>query len=67
MIEDAHHTSKQIIGAGTSEFDKTNLEEEYKNDIATPFVKGSPVQLFCKYLNEYYIKEKRHHTCNCFY
>jgi flavin reductase (DIM6/NTAB) family NADH-FMN oxidoreductase RutF len=56
MIEDAHHTSANYE-LGISEFDKTNLEEEYKNDIATPFVKGSPVQLFCKYLNEYYIKE----------
>ena len=37
--------------------DKTNLEEEYKTDIEIPFVKGSPVQLYCKYLNEYHIKE----------
>jgi flavin reductase (DIM6/NTAB) family NADH-FMN oxidoreductase RutF len=56
MIEDAHHTSANY-DLGVSEFDKTNLEEEYKNGIATPFVKGSPVQLYCKYVNEYYIKE----------
>ena len=56
MIEDAHHTSANYE-LGVSEFDKTNLEEEYKNDIAIPFVKGSPVQLYCKYVNEYYIKE----------
>ena len=56
MIEDAHHTSANYE-LGISEFDKTNLEEEYKNDIEIPFVKGSPVQLYCKYLNEYYIKE----------
>ncbi|SHF88072.1 NADH-FMN oxidoreductase RutF, flavin reductase (DIM6/NTAB) family [Flavobacterium micromati] len=56
MIEDAHHTSANY-DLDISEFDKTNLEEEYKNNIATPFVKGSPVQLYCKYLNEYYIKE----------
>lgn len=56
MIEDAHHTSANYE-LGVSEFDKTNLEEEYKNDIETPFVKGSPVQLYCKYINEYYIKE----------
>ncbi|WP_426064421.1 flavin reductase family protein [Flavobacterium sp. DSP2-3-1] len=56
MIEDAHHTSANYE-LGISEFDKTNLEEEYKNDIKIPFVKGSPVQLYCKYLNEYYIKE----------
>jgi flavin reductase (DIM6/NTAB) family NADH-FMN oxidoreductase RutF len=56
MIEDAHHTSANYE-LRISEFDKTNLEEEYKNDIAIPFVKGSPVQLYCKYVNEYYIKE----------
>lgn len=56
MIADAHHTSANYE-MGISEFDKTNLEEEYKNDITIPFVKGSPVQLHCKYLNEYYIKE----------
>ena len=56
MIADAHHTSANYE-SGISEFDKTNLEEEYKNDIAIPFVKGSPVQLYCKYVNEYYIKE----------
>ena len=56
MIEDAHHTSANYE-LGISEFDKTNLEEEYRNDIEIPFVKGSPVQLYCKYVNEYYIKE----------
>lgn len=56
MIADAHHTSANYE-LGVSEFEKTNLEEEYKNDITIPFVKGSPVQLHCKYLNEYYIKE----------
>lgn len=56
MIEDAHHTSANYE-PGVSEFEKTNLEEEYKNNIDTPFVKGSPVQLYCKYINEYYIRE----------
>ena len=56
MIEDAHHTSANY-DLGISEFDKTNLEEEYKNVIEIPFVKGSPVQLYCKYVNEYYNKE----------
>jgi flavin reductase (DIM6/NTAB) family NADH-FMN oxidoreductase RutF len=56
MIADAHHTSANY-DLGVSEFNKTNLEEEYKNNIEIPFVKGSPVQLHCKYLNEYYIKE----------
>ena len=52
----AHHSSANY-DLGISEFDKTNLEEEYKTDIEIPFVKGSPVQLYCKYLNEYHIKE----------
>lgn len=56
MIADAHHTSANYE-LSTSEFDKTNLEEEYKANIDIPFVKGSPVQLYCKYLNEYHIKE----------
>lgn len=56
MIDDAHHTSANY-DSGVSEFDKTNLEEEYKEGINVPFVKGSPVQLFCKYVNEYNIKE----------
>ena len=56
MIADAHHTSANYE-IGISEFDKTNLKEEYKGDLKVPFVKGSPVQLYCKYMNEYYIKE----------
>lgn len=56
MIEDAHHTSANY-DSDISEFDKTNLEEEYKSDIEIPFVKNSPVQLLCKYINEYHIIE----------
>jgi flavin reductase (DIM6/NTAB) family NADH-FMN oxidoreductase RutF len=56
MIEDSHHTSANYK-SDVSEFDKTNLEEDYKMDLEVPFVKNSPVQLYCKYLNEYYIKE----------
>ncbi len=56
IIADAHHTSANY-GSEISEFDKTNLEPEYKTDIDFPFVKNAPVQLLCKYLNEYYISE----------
>jgi len=56
MIIDAHHTSANYE-SGVSEFSKTNLEEEYKEGIPIPFTKSSPVQLYCKYVNEYYIKE----------
>ena len=56
MIADAHHTSANYDD-DISEFDKTNLEEEFHDGIETPFVKNAPVQLLCKYLNEYEIKE----------
>lgn len=56
IIEDAHHTSASY-DSEISEFTKTNLEEEYKENFEIPFIKNSPVQLYCKYLNEYYIKE----------
>ena len=55
-IADAHQTAANY-DATVSEFDKTNLETEYKTDIDIPFVKNSPVQLYCKYLNEYAIRE----------
>lgn len=56
MIADAHHTSSSYEES-FSEFDKTNLEAEYIENNKFPFVKGSPVKLFCKYLNEYKIEE----------
>jgi flavin reductase (DIM6/NTAB) family NADH-FMN oxidoreductase RutF len=56
MIEDAHHSSANYE-FGISEFDKTNLQAEYKDESRVPFVKGSPVQLYCKYVNEYHIEE----------
>ncbi len=56
MIADAHHSSANYE-EHVSEFDKTNLEETYYEGISIPFVKGSPVQILCKYLNEYAIKE----------
>lgn len=56
MIADAHHTSSSYEES-ISEFDKTNLEREFIANHKTPFVKGSPVKLYCKYLNEYKIEE----------
>lgn len=55
-IADAHHSSA-AYKATESEFDKTDLETEFKNGIETPFVKNAPVQLLCKFLNEYHIQE----------
>ncbi len=56
MIADAHHTSA-TYDVEISEFDKTNLEAEFLDGQKVPFVKGSPVRLLCKYLNEYSIAE----------
>ena len=56
MIVDAHHSSANY-DESISEFNKTGLEEEYYDGISFPFVKNSPVQILCKYLNEYAIKE----------
>ncbi len=56
MIADAHHTSANYQ-AEISEFDKTNLQPEFLDNLKVPFVKGSPVRLLCKYLNEYEIVE----------
>lgn len=56
MIEDAHPTSAAYESA-ISEFDKTNLEPEFLDNQKVPFVKGNPVRLLCKYINEYPILE----------
>ncbi len=56
MIADAHQSSA-AYDASISEFDVTNLEEEYLDEIEFPFVKGSPVRLLCRYVNEYPILE----------
>jgi len=55
ILEDAHHTSAKY-DASQSEFDMTNLEEEFKNSFLAPFVKGSPVQMAMTYVEEYNIK-----------
>ncbi|WP_179346478.1 flavin reductase family protein [Winogradskyella ursingii] len=55
ILQDAHHTSAKYAGT-VSEFDATNLEEEYKVDFDSPFVKGCPIQLAMEYVEEYPIK-----------
>jgi flavin reductase (DIM6/NTAB) family NADH-FMN oxidoreductase RutF len=55
ILEDAHHTSAKY-DKSISEFDYTTLEEEYKADYLVPFVKGAPVQMAMKYVEEYHIK-----------
>ena len=55
IIEQAHHTSAKY-DKRISEFDVTELEEEYKNNWHAPFVKGAPVQIALTYCEEYKIK-----------
>ena len=55
ILEDAHHTSAKYP-ENVSEFDVTNLETEFKGDCIAPFVKGSPVQMKMRYVDEYLIK-----------
>lgn len=56
ITKDTHHTSAKYDG-GISEFDKTRLISEYKEDFFAPFVSGSPVQIGCEYTNNYFIEE----------
>ena len=55
ILEDAHHTSAKY-DSDISEFEKTNLISEYKNNFKAPFVKNAPLQLAMEYLEEYEIK-----------
>ena len=55
IIKDAHHTSAKY-DKDVSEFDITNLEEEYKNGWHAPFVKNAPIQIALTYCEEYEIK-----------
>lgn len=54
IIDDAHHTSAKYP-EDVSEFDVTNLEEEYKGKYKAPFVKGAPVQMSMKFVEEIYV------------
>ncbi|MDG1660471.1 MAG: flavin reductase [Winogradskyella sp.] len=55
IIEDAHHTSAKY-NSDVSEFDVTQLHEEYKDGFFAPFVKHSPIQMAMKFVEEYDIK-----------
>lgn len=56
FIEKAHQTSANYAPE-VSEFEVTEIEMEIKTDCTVPFVKSSPIQLLCKYVNEYLIEE----------
>jgi flavin reductase (DIM6/NTAB) family NADH-FMN oxidoreductase RutF len=54
IIDDAHHTSAKYPEY-VSEFSMTNLEEEYKGQHKAPFVKGAPVQMSMKFVEEIHV------------
>lgn len=56
FIQKAHQTSANYE-QGVNEFEVTGIEMETKIDSSVPFVKSSPVQLLCRYVNEYLIEE----------
>ena len=56
QIEAAHHTSAKYPEE-ISEFDQTELNPVFKNDFAAPFVEDAPVQIACRYVNDYLIEE----------
>ena len=55
IIKDAHHTSAKYP-RDISEFESTELEEEFRDGCYAPFVKHSPVQIQMQYVDEYFIK-----------
>jgi flavin reductase (DIM6/NTAB) family NADH-FMN oxidoreductase RutF len=56
LIEKAHQTSANFAPQ-INEFEITDIEMEIKKDCTIPFVQNSPIQLLCKYVNDYIIQE----------
>ena len=58
QITSAHQSSAKYP-KNVSEFNKTDLKSEFKNNFDAPFVKDSPVQIGCSFVNKYFIKENK--------
>ncbi len=56
MYREAHHTSAKYA-ENESEFSMTSFTESYKDGFEVPYVQQSPIQIGCRYVNEYEIKE----------
>lgn len=56
IVREAHQCSAKYPSE-QSEFEQTGLQAEYHGDFYAPFVKGSPVQLGCRFLRAYEIEE----------
>lgn len=55
ILEEAHHTSAKYDDS-ISEFEMTELEEEYRDNFLAPFVNNAPIQMAMTYVEEYHIK-----------
>lgn len=60
FIQQAHQTSAKYH-KDESEFEAVNLDTYFLPKFQAPFVKLSPVQIGCKFINEYHIKEQDCH------
>lgn len=56
LIQRAHQTSASYPKE-VNEFEVAGIASEFKDGLNVPFVKESPIQLLCKYVNEYLITE----------
>lgn len=56
LIQRAHQTSASYPKE-VNEFEVAGIASEFKDGLNVPFVKESPVQLLCKYVNEYLVTE----------
>ena len=59
-IEDAHHTSAKYPEE-ISEFDQTQFTPVHKAGWEAPYVGEAPIQIGCRYCNEYHISENDTH------
>jgi flavin reductase (DIM6/NTAB) family NADH-FMN oxidoreductase RutF len=55
-IADAHHTSAKYAEE-QSEFDQTQFTPEFRGQWKAPYVQQAPIQIGCRYVNEYHIAE----------
>ncbi|WP_435624970.1 flavin reductase family protein [Flagellimonas sp.] len=56
-IYQAAHATAAKYSENESEFAKTGLTEKYRDGFEAPFVMESPIQIGCRYINEYQIEE----------
>ncbi len=58
MIKQAHQTSAKY-DEGVSEFNETDLSDEYIMNFPAPFVAQSIIKIGCRFENEYFLKENK--------